>query len=82
MRRPLLFILSISLSLPLTSQTFSSQDPAYVTNVQAGELALRAEKFDSCLIYYEQAFKRGKAYFFTIHIDWLSSKYRVFIMVS
>ena len=57
MWRPLLFTISISISIPLTSQTFSSQDPAYVTNVQAGELALKSEKYDSCLIYYEQAFK-------------------------
>ncbi len=39
------------------AQTFSSQDPAYVTNVQAGELALKSENYDSCLIYYDQAFK-------------------------
>lgn len=38
-------------------QTFSSQDPSYVTNVQAGEMALKSEKYDSCLIYYEQAFE-------------------------
>ncbi|MEM9548732.1 MAG: DUF6624 domain-containing protein [Bacteroidota bacterium] len=38
-------------------QSFATTDPAYIKNVQAGEAALNAEKYDSCLIYYEEAFK-------------------------
>ena len=41
----------------LMSQTFSSQDPAYVEAVQAGEQALNNEQYDECLAYYETAFK-------------------------
>ncbi len=41
----------------LHSQAFSSGNPDYINNVQAGEAALNAEKYDSCLIYYHEAFK-------------------------
>ena len=37
--------------------TFSSQEPTYINNVQAGEAALKAGKYDSCLVYYQQAFQ-------------------------
>lgn len=38
-------------------QTFTSSDPSYIKNVKAGEAALNAEKYDSCLVYYKEAFK-------------------------
>ena len=38
------------------SQNFSSADPDYIKNVKLGEAALNAEKYDSCLIYYTDAF--------------------------
>jgi len=44
------------ISFQLQSQTFSSTNPDYITNVKAGEAALNAEKYDSCLIYYKEAF--------------------------
>ncbi len=39
------------------TQSFSSTDPAYVSNVKLGESALKAEKYDSCLVYYMTAFE-------------------------
>lgn len=42
--------------LGLNAQTFSSQDPAYVENVQAGEKALNAQAYEECLDYYKKAF--------------------------
>jgi hypothetical protein len=57
MYRVLLLFVSSFFLHQAHGQTFSSQDPAYVKNVQAGEMALKSEKHDSCLIYYEQAFK-------------------------
>ncbi len=44
-------------SIPLLAQTFSSQDPAYIEGVKAGEAALRAAEYDDCLQHYEAAFK-------------------------
>lgn len=41
----------------LTAQSFSSNDPAYIVNVQKGEAALNAMKYDSCMMYYTTAFK-------------------------
>ncbi len=38
-------------------QTFSSSDPNYIKYVKAGEAALGEEKYDSCLIHYQEAFK-------------------------
>lgn len=43
--------------LQLQAQNFSSADPNYIKYVQLGEKALLAEKFDSCLVYYAQAFE-------------------------
>lgn len=37
-------------------QTFSSQDPAYIDAVTAGETALKAEEYNDCLMYYADAF--------------------------
>lgn len=53
-----LFVLAIAFLTcnSLFSQNFSSTDPSYIKNVKLGEMALNAEKFDSCLIYYTQAF--------------------------
>ena len=39
------------------SQTFSSQDPAYIDNVTAGEAKLNAMDYDSCVSYYQMAFE-------------------------
>lgn len=39
-----------------TGQTFSSPNPDYITNVKLGESALKAEKYDSCIVYYKLAF--------------------------
>lgn len=41
----------------INAQTFSSNNPDYIKFVKAGEAALNAEKYDSCLIYYKDAFK-------------------------
>jgi len=40
----------------LNAQTFSSSDPAYVENVQAGEKALNEKAYEECLQYYKKAF--------------------------
>ena len=37
--------------------TFSSKAPGYKTNVQAGEKALNAGNYDTCLQYYKRAFQ-------------------------
>lgn len=52
------FILSLFslLYIGAQAQTFSSKDPDYIKYVQLGEKALLAEKYDSCLIYYDKAF--------------------------
>ena len=58
MKNILFSLVTILLAYNLNAQqTFSSSDPAYIKNVQAGEAALNAEKYDSCLVYYEEAFK-------------------------
>lgn len=56
-RTLLLFCLSIYFFSFVQGQGFSSQDPAYISNVKAGEAALNSEKYDSCLLYYKEAFK-------------------------
>lgn len=38
-------------------KTFSSTDPAYKENVEAGEAALGEEKYQECLDFYATAFK-------------------------
>ncbi|MEL6659523.1 MAG: DUF6624 domain-containing protein [Bacteroidota bacterium] len=45
------------ISFTVSAQTFSSQNPAYIEGVQAGEQALRAESYSDCLRHYEAAFK-------------------------
>ena len=39
------------------SQTYSSQNPDYITNVKLGEESLNNESYDSCMIYYRKAFQ-------------------------
>lgn len=56
MKTILLFAVT-AITLNLSAQNFSSQDPNYITNVQLGEEALKNEKYDSCLTYYSEAFK-------------------------
>ena len=41
----------------LKSQNYTSQDPNYINNVKSGEAALKAEKYDSCMVYYRKGFK-------------------------
>lgn len=40
----------------LSAQNFSSSNPDYINFVKAGERCLKAEKYDSCITYYDQAF--------------------------
>ena len=54
--KSLLTILVFWSTVALMGQNFSSSNPTYVENVQAGEAALNAMKYDSCLIYYKTAF--------------------------
>ena len=59
MKNILFITITIFLTFEITaqSQSFSSNDPNYINNVKAGEAALKAEKYDSCLVYYQEAFK-------------------------
>ncbi|MDF1696919.1 MAG: hypothetical protein P1U56_13840 [Saprospiraceae bacterium] len=57
MKNYILFLLFISFSIHLSGQQFSSTDPDYIKFVKAGEAALNAEKYDSCLVYYKDAFQ-------------------------
>lgn len=57
MKNLLLLFTFLSVGQTLIAQTFTSQDPMYINNVRAGEAALKAEKYDSCLVYYAEAFK-------------------------
>lgn len=56
MKATILFFLLITVSLNLLAQNFSSTDPNYIKFVQLGNKALEAEKYDSCLVYYKDAF--------------------------
>lgn len=56
MKRIILFLFLGLLAHSLFAQQFSSDDPAYKENVEAGEKALNAEQFDDCIDYYEKAF--------------------------
>lgn len=51
------FFFSLLLNCSLLAQNFSSQDPAYVDNVKAGEKALNEKAYSDCLAYYAEAFK-------------------------
>ncbi|MEM6771331.1 MAG: hypothetical protein AAF597_12180, partial [Bacteroidota bacterium] len=51
----LLFILTLCTCV--RAQNFSSQDPAYIEGVTAGEAALKAEDYAECLEHYAAAFK-------------------------
>ena len=44
-------------SSQITAQSFSSQDPAYIDNVKAGEAKLNTLEYDSCVNYYTIAFE-------------------------
>ncbi len=51
------FLLVLTLfSFSSMAQQFSSSDPEYIRLVQLGEKAMHAEKFDSCMTYYTDAF--------------------------
>ena len=39
------------------SQSFATNDPAYVKNVTLGQAAMESMKYDSCITYYQTAFK-------------------------
>jgi len=55
MRILLIFTFSL-FSLSTFTQSLASTDPDYKTFVEAGELALKEMKYDSCMYYYKQAF--------------------------
>lgn len=57
MKHQLLVLFILSIGIQVSAQTFSSNNPDYIEKVQAGEAALIAEKYDSCLVYYKEAFK-------------------------
>jgi len=62
-------ILSFSIlliSISLIGQSFSSQDPAYIDNVKAGEAKLKAADYDSCVIYYQTAFEIKQTSFLSL----------------
>lgn len=40
----------------LFSQSFATNDPAYVKNVTLGQAAMESMKYDSCMTYYKTAF--------------------------
>ncbi len=61
-----LFLFAL-VSSEVAAQNFASTDPAYKKNVELGEQALNAEKFDSCILYYEKAFEiRQTSYLSTL----------------
>lgn len=51
----LLFIAALCTSVR-AQQTYSTQEPAYIEAVTAGEEALKAEKYEDCLSHYATAF--------------------------
>lgn len=55
--RYLFFIFVLCLPSLLVSQNFSSKNPEYIKNVKQGEAALNAKSYDTCLEFYETAFK-------------------------
>lgn len=57
MKLLILNILLLCATFSLMAQNFSSTNPDYIKNVKLGEAALNNEKFDSCLVYYTDAFK-------------------------
>lgn len=57
MRTTLFTIIGVMLAISATAQQFSSDNPNYKPLVVAGEAALAAMKYDSCMIYYKQAFE-------------------------
>lgn len=57
MRSFLTLFLSFTLCTVLTAQSYSTNDPAYIEAVQAGEAALKGESYDECLEYYRTAFE-------------------------
>lgn len=50
-------ILCIFICNTVFAQQFSSDDPSYKEFVTKGETALKAMNYDSCMIYYKNAFK-------------------------
>jgi len=44
-------------SVVLHCQSFATNDPAYKSNVTLGQAAMESEKYDSCMHYYDVAFK-------------------------
>ncbi len=57
MRSILLCALGIIFSNLIHAQQFSSDNPEYKPLVMSGESALNNMKYDSCMIYYKQAFE-------------------------
>lgn len=57
MRLILMSLLFVTLCSFLSAQSYSTNDPAYIDAVKAGEAALRSESYDECLEYYRTAFE-------------------------
>lgn len=57
MKNVLSLITMLLVTWTISAQTYTSTDPTYIDNVKAGEAALNAAKYDSCLIYYAMAFE-------------------------
>lgn len=57
MRNLFIGLLLLVVGPELIAQNYSSQDPAYITAVSNGERNLLAENYDSCLVYYAEAFQ-------------------------
>lgn len=54
---PTLLLLLLLCTCARAQQTFSSQNPAYIDAVTAGEAALKEQSYDDCLEFYAAAFK-------------------------
>lgn len=57
MRTSIILVLGVLFTSSGFSQQFSSDNPNYKPLVVAGEAALVSMKYDSCMIYYKQAFE-------------------------
>jgi hypothetical protein len=57
MKHFFLLIFSVFLLNSVYTQNYSSQNPDYIFNAKAGERTLNAELYDSCIIYFKNAFE-------------------------